>query len=131
FYRWSPDLPAFIRLPEFAIELKRDGQYVIAPGSIHPSGHVYAEVTPWPVTLDALPELPEFVRAMRDTPAPTVPLSPRPWFVTGLTGTEHLTAHTPAFQVPDQIFQNERHRTIFKLVRSRKLRGYSVEDTLI
>jgi hypothetical protein len=60
-------IPAFFDVrPDLSIEVKRDGQYVVAPGSIHPGkpeqnippGHVYAEVEPWPLTLDALPTLP-------------------------------------------------------------------------
>jgi putative DNA primase/helicase len=51
---------------DVVVEIKRDGQYVVAPGSVHPGkpeegippGHVYAEVQPWPDTLDELPVLP-------------------------------------------------------------------------
>jgi len=60
-------LPATIKVsPELKIEIKRDGQYVVLPGSVHPGkpeenvppGHVYAEIEPWPNTLTALPTLP-------------------------------------------------------------------------
>ena len=52
-------LPAFITVSDtLKIELRRDGQYVVGPGSVHPSGHVYTEVEPWPSTLDGVPEFP-------------------------------------------------------------------------
>jgi putative DNA primase/helicase len=50
-------LPAFIG-GDLKIELKRDGHYVMAPGSLHPTGHVYAMVKEWPASLDNVPELP-------------------------------------------------------------------------
>lgn len=49
-------LPAFVG--PHHLELRRDGQYVVAPGSVHPSGHVYTMVEDWPKTLDDLPPLP-------------------------------------------------------------------------
>ncbi|HEX2460895.1 MAG TPA: phage/plasmid primase, P4 family [Vicinamibacterales bacterium] len=62
-----PEIPAEIRPTEgIKIEVKRDGQMVVGPGSVHPGtpelgippGHVYAEVQPWPVSLDDLPVFP-------------------------------------------------------------------------
>ena len=52
------ELPAFIVAGDLKIEVKRDGQYVVAPGSVHPSGHIYSEVEPWPPSLDVVPEFP-------------------------------------------------------------------------
>lgn len=54
------DIPAFVAdtPKELKIEIKRQGHYVLAPGSIHPTGHVYAEVEPWPSTLASVPLLP-------------------------------------------------------------------------
>jgi Primase C terminal 1 (PriCT-1)/Bifunctional DNA primase/polymerase, N-terminal len=49
-------LPAAFTVNTLTIEIKRDGQYVVAPGSVHPSGHVYTEVEPWPESLEAVPE---------------------------------------------------------------------------
>lgn len=51
------DIPATLTAGGLNIEIKRGGQYVVAPGSIHPSGHVYTEVEPWPENLDGVPEL--------------------------------------------------------------------------
>jgi putative DNA primase/helicase len=62
-----PDIPAHITTADgVKIEIKRDGQYVVGPGSVHPGnpalgippGHIYAEVEPWPASLGALPVLP-------------------------------------------------------------------------
>ena len=61
FYRMPAgdvEIPATVMLGGHEVEVKRDGQYVVAPGSTHPSGHVYAEVEPWPASLDAVPVLP-------------------------------------------------------------------------
>jgi len=53
------DIPAFYTIGKsLKIEIKRDGQYVVGPGSLHPSGHVYSEIAPWPSSTSALPELP-------------------------------------------------------------------------
>jgi P4 family phage/plasmid primase-like protien len=42
-------VPAEIRVSDtLRIELKREGQYLVAPGSLHPSGAVYEEIEPWP-----------------------------------------------------------------------------------
>lgn len=49
-------LPATFTVNTLTIEVKRDGQYVVAPGSVHPSGHVYTEIEPWPESLGVVPE---------------------------------------------------------------------------
>lgn len=62
-----PEIPNELHpLPEIRIEVKRHGQYVVAPGSVHPGkpeegippGHVYTEIEPWPSSLDEVPEFP-------------------------------------------------------------------------
>jgi hypothetical protein len=56
---WRSDssaLPAFVG--PLQIELKRDGQYIVAPFSVHPTGHVYTMVEDWHVNLDDVPPLP-------------------------------------------------------------------------
>lgn len=60
------EIPPSITVEGIEIEIKRNGQYVVAPGSVHPGkpelgiapGHVYSEVEPWPTSLDAVPEFP-------------------------------------------------------------------------
>ena len=57
-------IPAFLEPGGgLKIEVKRDGQYVVAPGSVHPSGHVYTVVEKWPDALEAVPMLPQRVGA--------------------------------------------------------------------
>lgn len=51
-------IPAFIKVEGLSIEIRRDGQYCVAPGSVHPSGFVYEEEEPWPDTLEDVPPLP-------------------------------------------------------------------------
>jgi len=62
YYRRPPMaevIPSKIRTTSgLEIEVKRDGQYVVGPGSVHPSGHIYTEIGTWPTTLNDLPLLP-------------------------------------------------------------------------
>jgi hypothetical protein len=60
-------IPATITVGnDVSIEIKRGGQYVVAPGSVHPGnpdleippGHVYSEMEPWPTTTADVPEFP-------------------------------------------------------------------------
>ena len=71
------DIPAILRVDEgVSIEVKRTGQYVVGPGSIHPGdpargiapGHVYCAVAPWPESLDFVPPFPmaRIAGAMRE-----------------------------------------------------------------
>src|SRR5262249_7056764 len=50
-------VPAHIEAGPLKIEIKREGQYLVAPDSVHPSGHVYQEIGEWPATLDSVPFL--------------------------------------------------------------------------
>ncbi len=52
-------VPAQLRVGHhLKIDVRRDGQFVVAPLSVHPSGHVYREVEAWPSSLDSVPEFP-------------------------------------------------------------------------
>lgn len=53
---------------QYKIDVKGDGGYIVGPGSVHPSGHVYAECSPW--TREALQWLPPFDPAWIDPPHP-------------------------------------------------------------
>ena len=56
------EVPAEIRVSDaLRIEVKRQGQYLVGPGSIHPSGAVYEEVEPWPLDGTTVPYLPQGV----------------------------------------------------------------------
>lgn len=93
-------LPASISLDGVTVEIKRDGQYVVAPGSVHPSGHVYAEVEPWPDTLASLPEL-----------------SPKtlPDAVIGqLMNNLSSSSHAVAAPLPESVDDGGRNNTLFR-----------------
>jgi hypothetical protein len=51
------------------IDIRGDGGYVVAPGSLHRSGVVYEEIEPWPDSLADLPPFPEALFAS-DKPSP-------------------------------------------------------------
>lgn len=40
FYRWIPNVKNYVRIID-GVDIRSDGGYVVAPPSIHPSGHVY------------------------------------------------------------------------------------------
>lgn len=81
------DLPAFIHTRDgLRIELRREGQYVVAPGSIHPGdaakgippGHRYSAVSEWPTSLNALPVFPtDVLDGPRTDDAAAPPLAPQ------------------------------------------------------
>lgn len=69
-----------IAIEGFTVDLKADGGYVVAPGSLHHTGFVYARVGAWP-SVDQLPvfdpawlPIPD-APATTDTPATTTPPS--------------------------------------------------------
>lgn len=70
-------VPAFIKVEGLSIEIRRDGQYAVAPGSVHPSGFVYEEEEPWPESLEAVPLLPmDVIQGISHTPTKKEPLPP-------------------------------------------------------
>lgn len=58
-----------------AIDVRGDGGYVIGPGSVHKSGHVYQAVGDWSVPRDKLPVFPVDLLA---TPEPVQETRPQP-----------------------------------------------------
>ncbi len=77
-------LPAVFKVDGVGeIEIKRDGQYLVGPGSTHPSGHVYTEVEPWPTNRDVVPvfspvDFPPEVRRQFFKPAGSAPGDTKP-----------------------------------------------------
>jgi hypothetical protein len=112
FYRYpraafdGAPIPAALTPDGLSIEVKRDGQYVLAPGSVHPSGHVYACVGDWPASILDIPEFPS-------------ELMKREY--------EHTDS---VFTLPDEIAAGERHMTLFKLTRSLRAKGAPFDETL-
>jgi putative DNA primase/helicase len=70
------DVPAEIRVSDsLGIELKRERQYLVAPGSVHPTGVLYEEIEPWPTSMVEVPELPAAVFGRRKAKAQAEPLA--------------------------------------------------------
>ena len=59
-----------IAIEGFTVDLKADGGYVVAPGSLHPTGFVYARVGAWP-SVDQLPVFDPARLPIPDAPATT------------------------------------------------------------
>ena len=103
YYRWLPELPKFIHpagLPP--IELRGDGQYVLAPGSVHPSGFVYEAPGGLPSRIEDLPIFPRELAI------------------------DERSAGTPSsdgYEFPSEVLAGERHAELFKLTRSLKALG--------
>jgi putative DNA primase/helicase len=73
-------VPATITVADgVTVEIKRGGQYVLAPDSIHPGnpdlgippGHLYTEDEPWPSDLSTVPEFPFSVLPVDSQSPPT------------------------------------------------------------
>ncbi len=93
-------LPASISLKGVTVEIKRDGQYVVAPPSVHPSGHVYTEVEPWPGSLDALPEI--------------SPESLSSELIAQLLDGGAVASSAPAEPLPEAVGDGGRNKTLFR-----------------
>ena len=106
FYYRAPacQTPAFIHRDGLVIEARRAGQYVVGPGSIHPSGCTYTS-TNWSWSWDGLPVfLADF--AFHD-------------------GTRLTTLAGQRYEVPERVTAGERTAELFKFARSFKARGAS------
>ena len=56
-----------------ALDLRGDGGYVVAPGSVHPTGITYTAPAKWPTSLDELPIFsPAWLAPRASLPSPTV-----------------------------------------------------------
>ena len=103
--RMMAEAPRFFHRDGLAIEFRSDGQYVVGPGSTHPSGLIY-EATDWSWQIDDLPIFPaDFL------------------FDDGSCGPRSSAARGQEYQVPDRVSQGERRAEMFKLLRSQKALG--------
>jgi hypothetical protein len=110
FYYRAPHgtTPAFIRRDGLVIEARRAGQYVVGPGSPHPTGCTYKVSNDWTWEWDDIPVLPsDFV--FEDG-------SVRP-----------ITVDGAPYDVPDTVTAGERTAELFRFLRSCKAKGLSVE----
>ena len=113
YYQMPASWPADETLPRtigpLNVEVKSGDQYVVLPGSVHPSGHVYAEIEPWPSTLEAVPEF--------------------PWVeIARLDKVSWEASKAPAPPLPTEVSEGGRNTTLFREgCRHRRL-GYSEEE---
>ncbi len=107
--------PKFLHREGLTIEFRNAGQYVVGPGSIHPSGVVYTAAE-WSWTLTDVPFFPdEFV------------FDDRP----GAANFDGRQINTAAYVFPDEVTSGERHDALFKLLRSFKALGNDYESTRV
>lgn len=120
YYRLSRPTPKFLHRDGLTIEFRNAGQYVLGPGSVHPTGVVY-EADPWSWNLSDITIFPtDFVfddRPGFDNGAGNVP---------GACGS--LAAGT-AYEFPEVCYAGERHDALFKLLRSFKALGNDYDST--
>jgi hypothetical protein len=110
FYFRAPQrvTPAFIHRDHLVIEARRRGQYVVGPGSVHPSGCTY-RVSTWSWRWDDLPVFPaEFLFD---------------------DGTGHTSAAGAPYEPPERMVAGERTHELFRLLRHMKALGASIEET--
>ncbi len=110
FYFRAPEspTPAFIHRDGLVIEARRAGQYVVGPGSVHPSGCTY-RASAWSWRWE---ELPIFSADFQFD-----------------DGSRQTTLLGERYEVPDRVTAGERTAELFKFVRSLKARGASEEAT--
>lgn len=99
--------PSFIHRLSLPIESRNHGQYVVGPGSLHPSGVTY-EPANWSWRWDDIPVLPE------DFP-----------FDDGTAPKAAIDGH---FEMPDVVLAGQRTDMLFRLVRSLKAQGHTKAD---
>jgi hypothetical protein len=107
----APELiPASFTVCGVTVEIKRRHQYVLAPGSVHPSGHIYTEVSPWPDSLEALPVLPlaEILATAEQT----------------------YGGGGGPLRLPDVVPTGDRHAMMRDLLRSMQARGVPLDGAL-
>lgn len=113
YYRVHSTTEKFLRRDGLTIEFRQEGQYVVGPGSVHPSGDVYRA--------DRWSERWEDISVF-----PTVFV-----FNDGSTG---RTASVPGgpvtddFEFPDEVFAGERHDMLFRQLRSFKALDVAPQD---
>lgn len=112
YYRLARPTPKFIRRSGMAIEFRNEGQYVVGPGSVHPSGSVYTP-SAWSWNLEEVPIFPEFQ------------------FDDGSLGARSDGDGGPQgelYSFPPEVTAGERHHELFKLLRSLKALQNDIES---
>lgn len=112
YYRLNVQPPRFIHRAGLTIEFRSDGQYVVGPGSIHPSGHVYT-ANDWSWDIRDVPFFPKDF--LFDDRAPEQG-GPR---AVGRGDDDD-------YEFPSEVSSGERHHELFKLLRSFKGRSLNL-----
>jgi hypothetical protein len=110
YYRLTGPMPKFLYRDALAIEFRNAGQYVVGPGSVHPSGKIYTARS-WSWQWDDLPFFPEDF-LFNDGSCPSAP-SDGP------------------FVLPEVIVEATRHDTLHKLIRSLAAHGVPLDGALM
>jgi hypothetical protein len=98
YFRAAGPLPKFIHRDGLTIESRNDNQYVIGPGSRHPSGVIYT-ASEWSWQWNDIPIFPSDFRFDDRPPSPGGPASGE-------------------FEFPNEAKAGERHHLLFKQIRS-------------
>jgi hypothetical protein len=107
--RTMSEAPRFILRDGLSIEFKSEGQYIVGPGSTHPSGLTYTAAE-WSWQFDDLPIFPaDFI------------------FDDGSCGKRTSAVRGEEYEVPERVTRGERRAELFKLVRSQKALGADQE----
>lgn len=101
--------PKFIKRDGLTIEFRNQGQYVVGPGSIHPTGKTY-EPRAWSWRVTDLTIFP------RD-------------FVFDEQAAARGPSTNAAYEFPDEVSAGERHDALYKLLRQQKALGLDKEST--
>lgn len=108
YYRLDGDAPHYFHRDGHTIEFRHRGQYVIGPGSRHPTGTIYT-ATDWSWDIQDLPSFPVSRFLFDDRPP-------------GARG----TSPGEPFAFPEAVRAGERHDQLFRLLRSCKGLGWDL-----
>jgi hypothetical protein len=114
YFRLRRPIEKFIYREGLTIEFRNQGQYVVGPTSIHPSGAVYT-ADDWSWNWDDIPYFP------RDFSLNDGSCGRRAGMVPGSVRDED-------FEFPDEVFSGERHDMLFRQLRSYKALGVDPKD---
>lgn len=105
YFQLAGPLPKFIHRDGHTLELRNEGQYVVGPGSRHPSGVIY-RASDWSWRWEDVPYFPtDFV------------FDDRPLAARG-------SIDGDGFTMPARVYAGERHDQLFRLLRSCKGIGF-------
>jgi hypothetical protein len=121
-------IPSHIRFgKDQKLEIRRDGHYVVAPGSIHETGWEYVEGGADPTEEKRSKKNSEFIVRAWPKDYVVLPELPDKYTTSGGVGSGVIARR---FGLPPVIVKSERHLTIWKLLRSLKARNIKFGDAI-